>query len=195
MPELPDITVYTEALETRLRGAVLERIAIANPFVLRSVDPPLKELEGRAVIGIRRLGKQIVLCLDGEFFAVLHLMVAGRLQWKLGRLALLSGKTAIAAFEFTAGTLVLTEAGSKKRASLHAVRGEAALAAFDRQALEVLTCSLADFAAALQRARPRRPCHDACDAARAPRLCSPGRVFGARPRRRTATRGAGVSLR
>jgi formamidopyrimidine-DNA glycosylase len=151
MPELPDIVVYIEALEARVLNRVLEGVRIASPFVLRSVDPPISAVNGKKVLSIRRLGKQITLCLEGELFLVIHLMIAGRLQWKDGPGAPLKGKTSVAAFDFSSGTLILTEAGSKKRASIHAVRGETALAAFNRRALEVLTCKVHEFSQALRR--------------------------------------------
>ena len=150
MPELPDVVVYIEALEARIPSQTLEGLRIASPFVLRSVDPPPSALVGKKVRSIRRLGKQIVLVFDEEHFLVIHLMIAGRLQWREPH-ARLAGKIGLAAFEFASGTLILTEAGSKKRASLHVVRGEQALATFDRRALEVLECSLDDFDAALRR--------------------------------------------
>jgi formamidopyrimidine-DNA glycosylase len=150
VPELPDVVVYIEALEARILGQTLEGVRIASPFVLRSVDPPPSALVGKKVRSIRRLGKQIVLVFDEEHFLVIHLMIAGRLQWREPH-ARLAGKIGLAAFEFASGTLILTEAGSKKRASLHVVRGEQALATFDRRALEVLECSLDDFDSALRR--------------------------------------------
>jgi formamidopyrimidine-DNA glycosylase len=150
VPELPDVVVYIEALEARILSQTLEGLRIASPFVLRSVDPPPSALVGKKVRSIRRLGKQIVLVFEEEHFLVIHLMIAGRLQWREPH-ARLGGKIGLAAFEFASGTLILTEAGSKKRASLHVVRGEQALAAFDRRALEVLECSLDDFDSALRR--------------------------------------------
>ncbi len=150
MPELPDVVVYIEALEARILSQTLEGVRIASPFVLRSVDPPPSALVGKKVRSICRLGKQIVLVFDEEHFLVIHLMIAGRLQWREPH-ARLAGKIGLAAFEFASGTLILTEAGSKKRASLHVVRGEQALATFDRRALEVLECSLDDFESALRR--------------------------------------------
>jgi len=150
VPELPDVVVYIEALEARILGQTLEGVRIASPFVLRSVDPTPSALVGKKVRSLRRLGKQIVLVFDEEHFLVIHLMIAGRLQWREPH-ARLAGKIGLAAFEFASGTLILTEAGSKKRASLHVVRGEKALATFDRRALEVLECSLDDFESALRR--------------------------------------------
>ena len=149
MPELPDVVVYIEALKARILNQTLEGIRIASPFVLRSVDPPPAALVGKKVRSIRRLGKQIVLAFEAEHFLVIHLMIAGRLQWREPQASV--GKIGLAAFDFSSGTLILTEAGSKKRASLHVVRGEKALATFDRQALEVLDCSLEDFESALRR--------------------------------------------
>src|SRR2546422_287280 len=125
MPELPDVVVYIEHLTARVVGQPLERVRLATPFLVRSVDPPLGEAEGRRVIGLRRLGKRIVLELEGELFLVFHLMIAGRFRWRPPR-ARPPGKVGVAAFEFPSGTLVLTEASSRKRASLHMVRAAAA---------------------------------------------------------------------
>ena len=150
MPELPDVTVYLEALETRIRGARLERIRLANPFVLRSVDPSPAEAAGRVVTGLHRLGKRIVIALDGELFVLIHLMIAGRLHWKEAG-AKLPGKIGLAALDFSTGTVTLTEAGSKRRAALHLVRGEAALAAHDPGGLELFDADLAAFRAAITR--------------------------------------------
>lgn len=151
MPELPDIVVYIEALEARVLNRVLEGVRLSSPFVLRSVDPPISTLSGKKVLSIRRLGKQITLCLEDDLFLLIHLMIAGRLQWREGRKAPVAGKTGLAAFDFASGTLILTEAGSKKRASIHAVCGETALAAFNRRALEVLTCTTQEFSEVLRR--------------------------------------------
>ena len=154
MPELPDVTVYVEALARRVVGEPLERVRLASPFLLRSVDPALGEAEGRRVVGVRRLGKRIVLELEGGLFLVLHLMIAGRLRWRHrgpGAPAKMPGKQGLAAFDFPSGTVLLTEAGSKKRASLHVVRGEEGLAAHDPGGLEVLEADLASFRAALAR--------------------------------------------
>src|SRR3989442_962516 len=123
MPELPDVVLYIEALEPRLRGARLERVRLLSPFVLRSVDPPLAAAAGRAVSGLRRLGKRIVIGLDGDLFLLLHLMIAGRLHWRPAG-ARPPGKIGLAALDFSTGTLVLTEAGTKRRAAIHLVRGE-----------------------------------------------------------------------
>jgi formamidopyrimidine-DNA glycosylase len=150
MPELPDIEVYVEALSTRVRGQALERVRLGSPFLLRSADPPLSAAEGREVTAVRRLGKRIVLALDPDLFLALHLMIAGRLHWK-DRGAKLPGRVGLAAFDFPTGTLVLTEAGSKRRAALHLVRGEDALRALDKGGLEPLGADLAAFRAALAR--------------------------------------------
>ena len=150
MPELPDVTVYLEALDGRIRGARLERLRLANPFVLRSVDPSPAEVAGRTVTGLRRLGKRIVIELEGDCFVLIHLMIAGRLHWKEAG-AKLPGKIGLAALDFSTGTLTLTEAGSKRRAAIHLVRGEAALAAHDPGGLELFEADLATFRAALTR--------------------------------------------
>ena len=152
MPELPDITVYIEALSARVLNEPLERVRLASPFLLRTVEPPLSSAEGRRVLGLRRLGKRIVFCLEGELFLVLHLMVAGRLRWEKHG-AKPPGRIGLAAFDFPPGTLVLTEASTKKRASLHLVAGEPALAALSRGGLEVLESDVDAFRAALQRER------------------------------------------
>ncbi|OGL18276.1 MAG: formamidopyrimidine-DNA glycosylase [Candidatus Rokubacteria bacterium RIFCSPLOWO2_12_FULL_71_22] len=152
MPELPDVVVYLEALAARVRGARLERVRLASPFVLRSVDPPLAEAAGRAVVGVRRLGKRLVVELEGGLFLVLHLMIAGRLHSRPAG-ARLPGKVGLAALDFSTGTLVLTEAGTKRRAALHLVRGAPALAAHDPGGLEVLDADLEAFRGALVRER------------------------------------------
>lgn len=144
MPELPDITVYIEALDARIVGQPLERIRIAKPFLLRSVDPPISAANGKKVLGVRRMGKRIVLELEEDLFLVIHLMIAGRLRWQPSG-AKVPGKLGMAAFDFPNGTLILTEAGSKRRASLWLVRGEASLEQFERGGLEVLDASLAEF--------------------------------------------------
>ena len=146
MPELPDIVVYVEALERRVVGHALERVTIASPFVLRSVDPPVREVEGKRVVGVRRMGKRIVLALEGDLFVVIHLMIAGRLRWRAKANA---GKQVLASLEFESGTLVFTEAGTKKRASIYLARGEKALAAHDRGGIEVLDADLDAFARVL----------------------------------------------
>jgi formamidopyrimidine-DNA glycosylase len=152
VPELPDIVVYLEALAPRILHQRLEAVRIFNPFVLRSVEPPLAAAEGREVTGLRRIGKRIVLELEDELFLVIHLMIAGRLRWRPAG-GKPPGKPALAAFVFPGGTLVLTEAGSKRRASLHLVAGGAALRAIDRGGLEVLDAGLEAFAARLRSER------------------------------------------
>jgi len=148
MPELPDITVYIEHLERRLVGRLLRSITLANPFVLRTVEPPLGDAAGRRVVAVRRLGKRIVLALDDERFLVIHLMIAGRLRWRdAGGKA--PGRITLASFTFDDGVLYLTEAGSKRRASLHYVAGEAALAALDPGGLDVFALDAVQFAARL----------------------------------------------
>ncbi|HEY7517598.1 MAG TPA: DNA-formamidopyrimidine glycosylase family protein [Methylomirabilota bacterium] len=144
MPELPDVTVYVEALRERIGGARLTRMRLATPFVLRSVEPPLAEVVGRTVTGVRRLGKRIVIALEDERFVVVHLMIAGRLHWKAAG-AKVPGKVGVAALDFTTGTLVMTEAGTKKRAAIHLVRGESALREHDPGGLEVFDIDLAAF--------------------------------------------------
>jgi formamidopyrimidine-DNA glycosylase len=145
MPELPDITVYVECLAAKLRGDRLERVRVLNPFVLRTAVPPITAAEGRAVTGVERLGKRVVLALDGDFFLVIHLMIAGRLKW-LSALAKPPAKSALASLAFGGGTLVLTEAGTKCRASLHLVQGRDALAAMDPGGIDPLGCDTPTFA-------------------------------------------------
>jgi len=149
LPELPDITVYLEALAPRVLGRPLERITLKNPFLLRSVDPPLASAVGRTVSGLRRMGKRIVFDLGEELFLVLHLMIAGRLRW-IAPGGKPPGKISLARFDFPNGALILTEAGSKRRASLHVVRGEAALRALDRGGIDVLASDVASFARQLR---------------------------------------------
>jgi formamidopyrimidine-DNA glycosylase len=150
MPELPDITVYIERLADKVQGEVLKRVRVLNPFLLRTAVPPLSQAEGRTVVGVERLGKRVVLALDNGFFLVIHLMVAGRLRWLLpgGKPP---GKISLAVFEFDAGSVVLTEAGSKRRASLHVLADRDALAAMDPGGLDVMHASLEDFTERLQR--------------------------------------------
>lgn len=148
MPELPDITVYIEALELRILDRPLVGVRLGSPFVLRSVEPPLAAFAGRTVRRLSRLGKRIVMAFDEELFLVIHLMIAGRLHWRAAG-APLARKIGLAAFDFADGTLVLTEVASKKRASLHAVRGAAALAAHDPGGMDVFSASLDAFRAAL----------------------------------------------
>lgn len=150
MPELPDIAAYLAALEPRVVGQPLLGVRIASPFLLRTFDPPITAAEGKTVRGLSRLGKRIVLELEDDLFLVLHLMIAGRLHWKAAGTRL-AGRTSLAAFDFPGGVLLLTEAGSKKRASLHLVRGESALAEHARGGLEVLDADLPSFRAALTR--------------------------------------------
>jgi formamidopyrimidine-DNA glycosylase len=150
MPELPDIVVYIERLRPRVKGQVLEKTAVVTPFLLRTFDPPLDALEGQTVVGLRRLGKRIVFAFFPDLFLVFHLMIAGRLHWK-ERGAKPPGKVGLAAFTFPTGTLILTEAGRKRRASLHVLRGEGALAEQDRGGLEVLDAGEAAFHTALLR--------------------------------------------
>ncbi len=150
MPELPDVEAYVEALRARVVGRPLEAVRLSSPFLLRTVDPPLAELVGRRVASVTRLGKRIVLGLEGELFLALHLMIAGRLHWK-PRGARPPGKVGLLALDFPDGTLTLTEAGSKRRAALHAARGREGLAALDRGGLEPLDASPRAFAAALAR--------------------------------------------
>ena len=144
MPELPDITVYVEALERRVKGERLLDIRLKSPFLLRSVQPPLESAKGKRVLGVRRLGKRIVFELEGDLYLVLHLMIAGRLKWREAGKKPVT-KIDLAAFDFASGTLLLTEAGTKRRASLHLVAGRDGLAAFDRGGLEVLDATLDEF--------------------------------------------------
>jgi formamidopyrimidine-DNA glycosylase len=149
MPELPDVVVYCAALNERVGRQPLLRVRVLNPFVLRTVDPPLSAAEGRRVVDVRRLGKRIVLALEQELFLVIHLMIAGRLRW-LAPGARPPGRISLALLEFANGTLALTEAGTKRRASLHLVRGAAALAPFDIGGLEIGEADGATFAARLR---------------------------------------------
>jgi len=148
MPELPDIAAYIHALEPRILGQPLEQVRLASVFLLRTVDPPLEAVEGRTVTALRRIGKRIAIGLDGDLWLVLHLMIAGRLHWKPPQ-AKLAGRNALAAFDFPTGSLTLTEAGSKRRASLHLVRGEAGLYGIDPCGVEVFDTDLEGFRAAL----------------------------------------------
>jgi formamidopyrimidine-DNA glycosylase len=150
MPELPDVVVYLECLERRVVGQRLERVRINSPFLLRTFEPPIEACQGLQVLGMSRLGKRLVFHLENELFLVLHLMIAGRLHWK-ERGAKLGGKLNLAAFHFPNGTLVLTEAGTKKRAGLYLVRGAAGLVEHQRGGLEVLDADLPAFTAALQK--------------------------------------------
>jgi len=149
VPELPDVTVYVESIERRIAGATLNRIRFLNPFVLRTVDPSPADVEGKRVIGVRRIGKRIVFALDANLFIVIHLMIAGRFRWNTKP----PGRIGLAVFELSTGDLVLTEAGSKRRASIHLIRGEEALKNIDPGGLEVLDLPLDAFRAALTRER------------------------------------------
>jgi len=150
MPELPDIEVYVESLERRIVGQSLERVRLISSFVLRTAVPPLESIEGLRVVAVHRLGKRIVLVLEHEYSLVLHLMIAGRLRW-LGRGDRAPARITLVLFDFAGGTLAFTEAGTKKRASLHLVHGASALAAFDLGGLEVAAADLPAFRARLQR--------------------------------------------
>ena len=150
MPELPDIALYLDALAPRVVGRRLERLRIASPFLLRTADPPVADLVGRTIRDVRRLGKRIVLALEDDYFVVLHLMIAGRLHWKPAG-APIPRRAGLAAFDFPNGTVLLTEAGRTHRASLHILRGAAALAAHDPGGLDVLAATLEQFRSALTR--------------------------------------------
>jgi formamidopyrimidine-DNA glycosylase len=150
VPELPDILLYLRALEPRIVGQRVTAVRLASPFLLRSVNPPLSAIEGHRVDGLRRLGKRVVVEADGELFLVFHLMIAGRFRWKPSG-ASIPGKVGLLALDFENGTLILTEAGSKRQASLHVVQGEAKLAQHDPGGLEVMEADLADFAETLRR--------------------------------------------
>src|SRR6201987_5823580 len=144
MPELPDITAYLDALERRIVGPPLERVRLGSAFLLRTVDPPLSSVEGKVVRSLRRIGKRIAIGLEDDLWLVLHLMIAGRLHWKCAG-ARLAGRQTLAAFDFPNGSLVLTEAGAKRRASLHVVRGEKALAEMDAGGIDVFQSDLEPF--------------------------------------------------
>jgi formamidopyrimidine-DNA glycosylase len=148
MPELPDISAYIYALEKRVVGQKLEGVRLGSPFLLRSVDPPLSEVEGRTVERLRRIGKRIAFELEDDLFLVLHLMIAGRLHWKK-RDVMLGGRQNLAVFDFANGSLLLTEAGTKRRASLHVVRGQEKLEGFDQGGIDVFTADLDQFRSAL----------------------------------------------
>jgi formamidopyrimidine-DNA glycosylase len=144
VPELPDIELYIHALRQRILGATLEQIRLVSPFLLRSVEPSLDVTFGRSVTDLSRLGKRIVVCLEGDYFLILHLMIAGRLRWK-GRQGAVHKKIGLCAFDFSSGTVVLTEAGTKKRASLYVAHGRRGLSEHDRGGLDVMECSAEDF--------------------------------------------------
>ena len=150
MPELPDIELYLEHLRTRLLGQPIDAFRLSRPFLLRTVEPPAGSIVGKPVVDVHRMGKRIVFSLEVELFLVLHLMIAGRLRW-LGTGSAVPGKIGLAALDFPDGTLVITEAGSKRRASLHIVQGRASLGEFARGGLEVLDADLAAFSSALLR--------------------------------------------
>jgi formamidopyrimidine-DNA glycosylase len=145
MPELPDIVVYIEALKRRIEGERLEQVRIGSPFVLRTFDPPIEELAGKLVVALRRMGKRITLGLEDQLWLAMHLMIAGRLHWRECH-AHLPKKYGLAAFDFPHGTLLLTERGSKRRAAIHVVRGEAQLEELDPRGLEVLSATREEFA-------------------------------------------------
>src|SRR5690349_10197024 len=148
MPELPDITAYISALEPRIVGQPLQHMRLASPFLLRTAQPPLSDAEGRVVRELRRIGKRIAIGLEGDLWLVLHLMIAGRLHWRPANVKL-AGRQNLAAFDFAPGTLTLTEAGSKRRASLHLVRGDEGLQALDPGGIDVFTADLKTFTEAL----------------------------------------------
>src|SRR5919106_6351740 len=148
MPELPDVTVYIEALEERVLNQPIQRIRIGSPFLLRSFDPPIREAEGKKVLRLGRLGKRIVLALENDLFLVVHLMIAGRFHWKPPN-AKVARKYGLAAFDFPTGTLLLTEAGTKKRASLHLMSGIDGLQELDPKGLEIFDADFAAFREAL----------------------------------------------
>jgi len=150
VPELPDVDLYVHALRPRIVGRSLERVRLASPFLLRTVDPPVADVEGRTVRDVSRLGKRVVWHLEGERFVVVHLMIAGRFRWRDAG-ASIPGKVGLAAFDFPNGCVLLTEAGARRRASLHVLRGDDALRALDPGGLEVLTSAPDAFAAALAR--------------------------------------------
>jgi formamidopyrimidine-DNA glycosylase len=148
MPELPDIAAYITALESRILGQPLERVRLGSVFLLRTADPPITAVEGRSVRAIRRIGKRIAIGVEGDLWLVLHLMIAGRLHWR-PPLTKLAGRNGLAAFDFPFGSLILTEAGSKRRASLHVLRGEEALRSADPGGIEIFSTDLDGFRAAL----------------------------------------------
>jgi formamidopyrimidine-DNA glycosylase len=148
MPELPDIAAYLGALNERIVGEQLERVRIASPFLLRTASPPIAEAEGHIVTALRRIGKRVAIGLDNDLWLVLHLMIAGRLHWR-SRGAKLAGRNSLAAFDFPQGSLVLTEAGTKRRASLHVLKGETALKSADPGGIEVFESDLDEFRAAM----------------------------------------------
>src|SRR5256885_10663098 len=149
MPELPDVTVYVEALHERIVGQTLLRVRLASPFLLRTVEPAVADFEGKDVLDVRRVGKRIVIEVEDELFIVIHLMIAGRFKW-LPAGSKIPGRAGLAAFDFSRGTLLLTEQGSKRRASLHLVRGEKNLREFDPGGMEIFDATLEQFRDALR---------------------------------------------
>jgi formamidopyrimidine-DNA glycosylase len=150
LPELPDIALYLHALAPRVIDQPLERLRIGNPFIVRTIEPAVSAIEGRRVVGLRRIGKRIVLEMERDYFVVLHLMIAGRLRWREPRAAI-PGKVGLAAFDFPSGTAIFTEQGAKRQASIHLIAGMASLSALDPGGLEVLGSSLPEFAERLTR--------------------------------------------
>lgn len=150
MPEYPDLEVYIDCLKPRIVGHAVQRLRLGSPFVLRTVEPPVASLAGRSVEGLRRIGKRLIIALSDDYFVVMHLMIAGRLQWKNAPNAKLPGKAGLAAFDFEHGTLIFTEVSTKKRASIHLAQGEPSLKTFDRGGLEVMTAHLDQFAERLR---------------------------------------------
>jgi formamidopyrimidine-DNA glycosylase len=148
MPELPDIAAYISALEPRIVGQPIKRVRLASPFLLRTVEPPIADVEGRIVRQLRRIGKRIAIGVEGDLWLVLHLMIAGRLHWRTPETKF-SGRQSLAAFDFPGGSLVLTEAGTKRRASLHVVTGEEGLRSVDPGGIDIFASDLASFRAAL----------------------------------------------
>ena len=148
MPELPDVNAYLCALDTRIVGRTLEKVRVASAFVLRTAEPPIADLQGQVVRELRRIGKRVVIGMSNDLWVVIHLMIAGRLHWRAPGVKL-SGRNNLAAFDFAEGSLLLTEAGTKRRASLHVLRGEPALRAMDPGGIDILSSTLGEFRAAL----------------------------------------------
>jgi len=149
MPELPDIAAYISALEARIVGQPVKQVRLASPFLLRTAQPPVSSVEGRVVRELRRIGKRIVIRVEGDLWLVLHLMIAGRLHWRPAA-AKLAGRKSLAAFDFPNGSLVLTEAGTKHRASLHLFSGEESLRSVDPGGIDIFTSNLRSFRDALR---------------------------------------------
>ena len=150
MPELPDIMAYIEALEARIPGQTLDRVRLGSPFLLRTIAPPIRDVESKRVVALRRIGKRIAIGVEGDLWLVLHLMIAGRLHWAKAGAKVPGGRRGLAAFDFPNGSLILTEAGTKKRASLHIVAGEDGLRGIDPGGLEPLEASLDEFSERLK---------------------------------------------